>query len=102
MKGSIVLSWGEYGGFYIHRGYTTRLCFGWLAITHIPLEIDDVIHNPEKYNALSIIQKEYIDFLNKANEAPISMAWIHGWRCPQEDIDKGNELREKIKQIENE
>ncbi len=38
----------------------------------------------------------YIEFMVKANEAPISNAWIHGWRCPQEDIDKGAQFRQRI------
>ena len=42
-KGSITLSWGEYGGFYFNRGYSTRLCLGWIAITYFPDEIDDIL-----------------------------------------------------------
>jgi hypothetical protein len=37
---SIILSWGRYGGFYCHSG---RLCLGWVAVTVIGREIDDVI-----------------------------------------------------------
>lgn len=43
-KGTIALSWGEYGGFYLHAGYTKRICIGWVAITYIPIEIDDIIN----------------------------------------------------------
>lgn len=47
------------------------------------------------------IQKEYIEFLNEANKAPVSIAAAHGWVCPKEDIDRGVQLREYIKQLEN-
>ncbi len=41
-KGSICFSWGEYGGFYFHNGYTKRVCLGWIAITFLPIEIDEI------------------------------------------------------------
>jgi len=37
---TIAVSFGKYGGFYFHRGYTTRLCLGWVAITYFPCDID--------------------------------------------------------------
>lgn len=40
MSGSIIISWGKYGGFYVAIDYTKRLCLGWAAITYIPLDID--------------------------------------------------------------
>jgi len=42
MRKSLVISYGKYGGVYFHRGYTTRLCLGWMAITYIPDDIDDL------------------------------------------------------------
>jgi len=40
---SIIFSVGRRcGGFYFFRGYTTRLCLGWLAITFVPEDIDTV------------------------------------------------------------
>ena len=41
--GTILLSWGKYGGFYFYSGYTKRLCLGYIAITYFPIEIDDII-----------------------------------------------------------
>jgi hypothetical protein len=42
MKGSIVLSWGKWGGFYYEPGKTiTRLCLGFIAFTYIPYDFDD-------------------------------------------------------------
>ena len=32
----VLLSFGRYGGFYLRRGFSTRLCLGWFAITFIP------------------------------------------------------------------
>jgi hypothetical protein len=40
---SFVLSFGRYGGFYFSRGWSTRLCLGWVAITWLPAEIDDLL-----------------------------------------------------------
>ena len=41
--GSFIISWGKYGGWYWHNKFTKRLCLGWLAITFIPMDIDDVL-----------------------------------------------------------
>jgi len=48
------------------------------------------------YQKLVIEMQQYIQFLNQANESPIKIASIHGWECPKEDIDKGNEFRQSI------
>ena len=42
---------------------------------------------------------EYIQFLNDANEGPIGLAHVHGWRCPQTDIDRGVEYRQSITEL---
>jgi hypothetical protein len=42
---------------------------------------------------LVAIQDAYIAFLNEANG---TMAFSHGWRCPQADIDKGVAFRGKM------
>lgn len=42
MTGSLIFSWGSYGGFYYHRGLTRRLCLGWVAFTFLPVEIDEL------------------------------------------------------------
>ena len=36
--GAFVLSWGRYGGLYVHR---RRLCLGWVALTYLPYDLDD-------------------------------------------------------------
>lgn len=33
---TLMISFGKYGGFYFHRGYSWRLCLGWMALTFIP------------------------------------------------------------------
>jgi len=43
MKGSLTLSWGKYGGFYFFRGFSKRLCLGWISLTYFPDEIDNLI-----------------------------------------------------------
>lgn len=40
MSGTLALSWGRWGGFYLHRH---RICLGWIALTHTPVEIDDLM-----------------------------------------------------------
>lgn len=35
-----MLSFGRWGGFYVHRGYSWRLCLGWVAITAFPADFD--------------------------------------------------------------
>ena len=47
--GTLSISWGEWGGFYWRRhritrlGSTWRLCLGSFAVTHVPIEIDDLL-----------------------------------------------------------
>lgn len=45
MSCSIILSIGKYGGFYITNGTALkRICLGWIAITIVIPEFDDVFH----------------------------------------------------------
>ena len=37
---TILVSFGAYGGFYVRFGYTWRICFGWVAVTVLPFDID--------------------------------------------------------------
>lgn len=45
---SFVIAFGKWGGFYFHRGWTTRLCLGWVSMTYIPEdtvgEAEDVLN----------------------------------------------------------
>ena len=38
--GMVALSWGKYGGFYLHRN---RVCLGWVALTWLPQEIEELM-----------------------------------------------------------
>jgi hypothetical protein len=42
---TLSLSFGGWGGFYFHRDYTIRLCLGWIALTWIPQDLDDLLRN---------------------------------------------------------
>lgn len=56
----------------------------------------------DKIDALRELVKkldEYIAFLDKANAGPISNAFVHGWRCPQKDIETGDRLRKEIEAL---
>jgi hypothetical protein len=40
-SGTLALSWGRYGGFYLHRHC---ICLGWVALTYVPqVEIDALL-----------------------------------------------------------
>lgn len=39
-QGTLALSWGRFGGFYVTLGYCPRICLGWVAITYVPIELD--------------------------------------------------------------
>ena len=52
-----------------------------------------------KYIKLIKKYDEYIAFLHEAMESPISMARVHGWSCPQKDIDKGEQFRKEISDL---
>jgi hypothetical protein len=41
--GTLSISWGKYGGFYWRRGYTTRLCLGWIALTYFREDLDEIL-----------------------------------------------------------
>jgi hypothetical protein len=44
ISGSIVFSFGKWGGFYVFKGKTSaRLCFGFCAITYFYWDIDNVL-----------------------------------------------------------
>lgn len=40
---AIIISIGKYGGFYFYRGAGLRLCLGWVAVTIIMEDGDDVL-----------------------------------------------------------
>jgi hypothetical protein len=42
-KGTVALSWGRWGGIYVNRGFCKRICLGWLAVTYVPVELDDLM-----------------------------------------------------------
>lgn len=42
-RGTLSLSWGAYGGFYVHLGFASRICLGWVALTYFPIEIEDLM-----------------------------------------------------------
>jgi hypothetical protein len=45
MSFSVIFSFGKYGGFYLmNRECMKRICLGWIAITLITPECDEVFH----------------------------------------------------------
>jgi hypothetical protein len=43
VKGTLAISWGPWGGFYARRGFVKRACLGWVAVTYVPVELDDMM-----------------------------------------------------------
>lgn len=41
MNFSIIFSVGSWGGFYLHWGFSKRICLGWVAFTFVPRDIDE-------------------------------------------------------------
>src|ERR1039458_1470315 len=52
------------------------------AVNALPKLLDDI----EKARSLVALHEEYEQFLNEANEGPLSLASIHGWRCPEAEF----------------
>jgi len=53
----------------------------------------------DKLKEVIELYEVYLEFLNDANQEPIQLASIHGYKCPQYIIDKGKEYRDKIEQL---
>ena len=41
--------------------------------------------------------EDYICLLAKENTALIGLAWVHGWRPEESDVEEGERLRELLK-----
>lgn len=46
--------------------------------------------------------QEYIHFLSKAYDDVHVLAWVHGYRCSEQEIEFGQQLRNNIKELEEE
>lgn len=42
---TIAISFGAYGGFYFYRGYSIRICLGWVALTYLPRDLDTILND---------------------------------------------------------
>jgi hypothetical protein len=49
---TLAISFGPWGGFYRHWGYTKRICLGWVAITYLPVDLDAVIEPWEELHEI--------------------------------------------------
>lgn len=73
---SFVISFGRWGGFYFMRGFQTRVCLGWVALTYIPMDYDEVIIRAlrqEKWDAIL----ELANGLNRTNIGIIKPALLY-------------------------
>jgi hypothetical protein len=46
--------------------------------------------------------QEYIQFLGKAYDDVFGLAWVHGYRCSEQDIEFGQQMRNAIRELEEE
>lgn len=46
----MMISIGPYGGFYFARGWSKRLCLGWIAFTFIPVDGDLIFDMAAKWS----------------------------------------------------
>lgn len=49
---SLILSIGKWGGIYVHWKFTKRICLGWIAITFLPKDIDEVLNQINNHEDL--------------------------------------------------
>jgi len=42
---TLAISFGKWGGFYVHNGYSKRVCLGWVAFTFIPADLDKILED---------------------------------------------------------
>jgi hypothetical protein len=59
-------------------------------------KITELQEQVARLNGVVDLFNEYLSFLDEANEAPITLAYAHGWRCPEKDVEKGKKFREAI------
>lgn len=46
--------------------------------------------------------QKYIHFLGEAYNDVLTLAWVHGYRCSEQEIEFGQQLRNAIKRLEEE
>lgn len=40
---TLMLTIGKWGGMYVYRGFAWRVCLGWVALTFLPCDIDEIL-----------------------------------------------------------
>lgn len=66
-RGTLAISWGAWGGCYVQRGYTWRVCVGWVALTYVPIELDDLCAGYIDHKRAEQ-QAQARDFVNRSRE----------------------------------
>ena len=58
----ILISIGKWGGVWVSRNtYAPRIALGWVAITFLPFDGDDLIHMATQNQALNVGHKKYTE-----------------------------------------
>ena len=51
---AIIISIGKWGGVWVYKGYGLRLCLGWVAVTILPVDGDNILHLASLSGELSL------------------------------------------------
>lgn len=69
------------------------------------IEADDWYRNGDIFGDLAVLldlvdlYTEYVELVNEGNAGAISLAHVHGWRCPDEIVNRGSHYRDRIAQL---
>lgn len=44
---TFIVSVGKWGGIYFFRGFSTRFCLGWFALTFVPTDDQFLLNKPQ-------------------------------------------------------
>ena len=56
----------------------------------------DAMDALERETELRKCWEEYAKFLSTTMDGPVGVAHVHGWGCPEADVERGQELRDRI------
>ncbi len=65
-------------------------------------ERDECKERVERAEALAAVQDEYIEAAKSAHEGVNALAYVHGWRASNDDIETGKRLRAEIAALKTE
>jgi hypothetical protein len=78
-----------------------RIAFGFLRRGDIVGDGFDIGSHDRSVGVQKLIAAydEYIKLLEESEKGMIGLAYVHGYRCPENLVSRGAELREKIARL---